>query len=125
VAVASPVSVSVVEPAPEPPIRPVFARLLRPCATALPVRVTRACRRSGADLVDKVRTRSLSNLAALDDNLFDEGCLALERDADARAISFPLVEHLDLVVFRSDRDLSEAGGGQPTGCASIDDPGNR
>jgi len=63
------------------------------------VKVAQVLANTAAQLVDKVRTRSLSNLAALADTLFEEGCLALERDANAGAIAFPLVEHLDLVVF--------------------------
>ncbi|MEV0713163.1 class I SAM-dependent methyltransferase [Asanoa sp. NPDC050611] len=66
------------------------------------VPVTQVFASTAAELVGKVRTRSLSNLAALTDDLFEEGCSALERDATIGAITFPVVEHLDLVAFRSD-----------------------
>jgi ubiquinone/menaquinone biosynthesis C-methylase UbiE len=70
------------------------------------IKVAQIFASTAAELVGRVRTRSLSNLAALADTLFEEGCRALERDAHAGAIPFPLVEHLDLVVF------SQAGRGR-------------
>jgi SAM-dependent methyltransferase len=54
-----------------------------------------------AELLDKVRSRSLSNLAALPDSAFERGCRELERAALAGDIPIPVVEHLDLVAFRS------------------------
>ena len=52
---------------------------------------------SARELVDKVATRSLSNLAQLPDDVFEAGLRALQRDA--RELSYPLDERLDLVVF--------------------------
>lgn len=52
---------------------------------------------SAADLVGKVATRSLSNLAALPDDVFEAGLRALRRDAPG--LGCPLDEQLELVVF--------------------------
>jgi SAM-dependent methyltransferase len=52
---------------------------------------------SAAELVDKVATRSLSNLATLPDDAFAAGLRAVRRDAPT--LSYPLDERLDLVVF--------------------------
>ena len=54
------------------------------------------------ELINKVRTRSLSNLAELPDPLFEQGCRELEHAAPAGKIHFPVIEHLDLVIFRAD-----------------------
>jgi ubiquinone/menaquinone biosynthesis C-methylase UbiE len=55
---------------------------------------------SPAELVDRVRTRSLSNLAGLADAVFENGLDALRRDAREGRIPQRVVERLDLVVFR-------------------------
>ncbi|WP_148307910.1 class I SAM-dependent methyltransferase [Actinoplanes friuliensis] len=52
---------------------------------------------SAQELVDKVRTRSLSNLAVLADDHFADGLRALEQDAPG--LTYPLDEQLELVVF--------------------------
>lgn len=52
---------------------------------------------SPAELVDKVATRSLSNLARLPDDAFAAGLAAVR--ADAPGLAYPLDERLDLVVF--------------------------
>jgi SAM-dependent methyltransferase len=51
---------------------------------------------SAAELVDKVATRSLSNLATLPDDVFAAGLRAVRRDAPR--LDYPLDERLDLVV---------------------------
>jgi hypothetical protein len=53
------------------------------------------------ELIERVRSRSLSNLAALPDTLFRQGLRVLERDARLNSIPQRIVEELDLVVFRS------------------------
>jgi SAM-dependent methyltransferase len=50
------------------------------------------------ELLDRVRTRSLSTLAALPDVVFRAGLLRLA--SDVGEMNFPVVERLDLVVFR-------------------------
>ena len=60
------------------------------------------------ELIAKVATRSLSNLAALPDAVFDEGLRRLTADARSGRLRFPLDERLDLVVFN-------AGSGRPSG----------
>jgi len=52
---------------------------------------------SAGELVDKVATRSLSNLATLPDDVFAAGLHAVRRDAPG--LSYPLNERLDLVIF--------------------------
>jgi SAM-dependent methyltransferase len=52
---------------------------------------------SAGELVDKVATRSLSNLATLPDDVFAAGLHALRRAA--AGLEYPLDERLDLVVF--------------------------
>lgn len=52
------------------------------------------------ELLDRVRARSLSNLAALPDAVFERGLRALERDAEVGGVAQRAVEELDLVVFR-------------------------
>jgi len=51
------------------------------------------------ELVAKVSTRSLSTLADLPNSVFQDGMAKLSRDTP----DFPVVETLDLVVFRKDR----------------------
>jgi SAM-dependent methyltransferase len=63
---------------------------------------------TAGELIDKIRLRSLSNIAALPDALFERGRLTLEQDANTGVIPFPLVEHLDLVVFRTSQDQPNA-----------------
>jgi SAM-dependent methyltransferase len=53
------------------------------------------------ELIDRVRARSLSNLAALPDAVFQQGLRALKRDAQVGSVPQRIVEELDLVVFRS------------------------
>jgi SAM-dependent methyltransferase len=53
------------------------------------------------ELVEKVRLRSLSNLAALPDRAFREGLRTLRRHAAEGRIAGPVVERLDLVIFRA------------------------
>ena len=52
---------------------------------------------SPAELVGKVATRSLSNLARLPDDVFAAGLEAVRTDAPG--LAYPLDERLDLVVF--------------------------
>lgn len=52
---------------------------------------------SAGELVDKVATRSLSNLAGLPDDVFAVGLDALRRAAPG--LSYPLTERLDLITF--------------------------
>lgn len=51
------------------------------------------------EMIAKVATRSLSNLAALPSEAFDAGLRHLTADARSGRLRFPLHEHLDLVVF--------------------------
>jgi SAM-dependent methyltransferase len=51
------------------------------------------------EFVERARSRSLSNLAALPDDVFQAGLRALEQDARAGALPPRIVERLDLVVF--------------------------
>ncbi|MEU8610380.1 class I SAM-dependent methyltransferase [Actinoplanes sp. NPDC048791] len=53
------------------------------------------------ELVEKVKTRSLSPLAGLPDQVFEDGLSALRKDADEGRIAEPVVDRLDLVVFRA------------------------
>jgi len=55
---------------------------------------------NGAELLRKVRTRSLSPLAALPDPSFQAGLHHLETDLTHGRLPSPLTERLDLVVFR-------------------------
>jgi len=57
----------------------------------------------GAQLLDKVRSRSLSPLARLTDAEFDLGLHRLERDIASGAVSGPFLEHLDLVAYTAPR----------------------
>lgn len=68
------------------------------------VRVPQVIAGDAAELIERVRTRSLSNLANLPDGSFHAGLRALQRDADSGAIAYPVVEHLDLAVFRATSD---------------------
>lgn len=51
------------------------------------------------ELVEKVRSRSLSNLAGLSEPAFQEGLRALRQDADNGVITGAVLDRLDLVVF--------------------------
>ena len=51
------------------------------------------------EMIAKVTSRSLSNLAAMPDALFVEGVRRLTADAHSGALPFPVTERLDLVVF--------------------------
>jgi SAM-dependent methyltransferase len=53
------------------------------------------------ELIAKVASRSLSNLAALPDETFHDGLTRLKADATSGRIAFPIEEHLDLVVFQA------------------------
>lgn len=55
---------------------------------------------SAATFLARARSRTLSNLAALPDDLFHKGLQAIERDAANGHLPDRVVEHLDLVVFR-------------------------
>jgi ubiquinone/menaquinone biosynthesis C-methylase UbiE len=72
-------------------------------ALALPVvarrRVGQVMAESPAEFVARARSRSLSNLATLDDALFRAGLQAMERAAAEGRMPARIVEHLDLVVF--------------------------
>ncbi|MBF9133863.1 class I SAM-dependent methyltransferase [Plantactinospora sp. S1510] len=58
------------------------------------------------ELVAKVTARSLSPLAGLSDQVFENGLSALRRDADEGRIAGPVVDRLDLVVFRAPPEAS-------------------
>jgi SAM-dependent methyltransferase len=53
-----------------------------------------------ADLVDRVRTRSLSLLAQLPDAVYETGLAALEAAARAGRVPSPVTERLDFVIFQ-------------------------
>ncbi|MBL7259397.1 class I SAM-dependent methyltransferase [Paractinoplanes lichenicola] len=53
------------------------------------------------EFVEKAASRSLSPLAALPDQAFEDGLAALRRDAAEGRVTGPIVERLDLVVFRA------------------------
>lgn len=57
----------------------------------------------GRELVEKVRTRSLSTLARLPDSEYQAGLRQLEADVTHGRFPAPVTEQLDLVVFRSSR----------------------
>jgi SAM-dependent methyltransferase len=65
------------------------------------VKVAQVLAASPDELIDRVRMRSLSNLAALPDAVFQRGLRAMERDARLGRMPPLTVEELDLVVFRS------------------------
>jgi SAM-dependent methyltransferase len=65
------------------------------------VQVEQVFAEDAGELVEKVQTRSLSPLADLPDQAFEEGLSALRRDADRGRIAAPIVDRLDLVVFRA------------------------
>jgi SAM-dependent methyltransferase len=65
------------------------------------VKVGQVLAGSLGELVDRIRMRSLSNIAALPDAVFQRGLRAMEGDARPGGDPRPIVEHLDLVVFRS------------------------
>ncbi|MFI6071566.1 hypothetical protein ACIA5C_08250 [Actinoplanes sp. NPDC051343] len=54
---------------------------------------------SAEEFVARAWSRSLSNLATLDDALFEEGLRTMERDAAEGRLPDRIVERLDLVVF--------------------------
>jgi SAM-dependent methyltransferase len=54
---------------------------------------------SPQEFVERAGSRSLSNLATLDDDLFEAGLRAMEHDAAAGRMPERIVEQLDLVVF--------------------------
>ncbi len=65
------------------------------------MRVPQVIAGDGDELIERARTRTLSNLAKLPDALFHAGLRALRQDAANGAIPYPVVEHLDLAVFRA------------------------
>jgi SAM-dependent methyltransferase len=67
------------------------------------VKVEQVLAESPDELIDRVRTRSLSNLAGLADAVFHDGLRAMEQHARDGGMPQRIVERLDLVVFRSDR----------------------
>lgn len=54
---------------------------------------------SSDELIEKVRSRSLSPLAGLSESAFHEGLRALRQDAADRVITGTVLDRLDLVVF--------------------------
>lgn len=65
------------------------------------VQVGQTFAETAAELVDKVATRSLSPLAGLPDPAFRAGLAALRADVAAGRVVAPVLERLDLVVFRA------------------------
>ncbi|BCJ48134.1 hypothetical protein GCM10010168_24940 [Actinoplanes ianthinogenes] len=65
------------------------------------VQVEQTFARDAGELVRKVETRALSPLAGLPDETFERGLSALRSDADSGRLTGPIVERLDLVVFRA------------------------
>jgi len=65
------------------------------------VRVEQTFADDAGELLEKVKTRSLSPLATLPDHVFKNGLAALRGDADEGRLPGPIVERLDLVVFRA------------------------
>ncbi|MEV6849690.1 methyltransferase domain-containing protein [Actinoplanes sp. NPDC051411] len=63
------------------------------------LKVSQVLAESPPEFVARARSRSLSNLATLDDTLFEAGLRALERDAADGGLPERVVEQLDLVVF--------------------------
>ncbi|HTJ37452.1 MAG TPA: class I SAM-dependent methyltransferase [Dactylosporangium sp.] len=68
-------------------------------APAAHVRVSQVFAATAGELVERVRARSLSNLAALPDEAFRAGLSVLRRDAAAGRIEEPVIDALDLVVY--------------------------
>jgi ubiquinone/menaquinone biosynthesis C-methylase UbiE len=62
-------------------------------------KVTQVVAESPEDFLVRARSRSLSNLATLDDRLFEAGLRELERDAGAGRLPERIDEELDLIVF--------------------------
>jgi SAM-dependent methyltransferase len=90
--------------APETAAAALLADLTRHCADAGLRRVARLevgqrYADAAGELIAKVATRSLSNLAWLADPVFDEGLRRLTADARSGRLPFPIDERLDLVVF--------------------------
>jgi SAM-dependent methyltransferase len=90
------------DPAATPSLLPrVGAELARAgLARVAHVQVGQVLAESRAEFVERARSRSLSNLATLDDGLFQAGLEAMERDARDGRMPERIVEQLDLVVFR-------------------------
>jgi ubiquinone/menaquinone biosynthesis C-methylase UbiE len=65
------------------------------------VKVRQVIAADAEELIGKVRSRTLSNLASLPDAAFDAGLRALQQDAATGAIPYPVAEHLHLAVFRT------------------------
>jgi SAM-dependent methyltransferase len=65
------------------------------------VQVEQTFAENADELVEKVEARSLSPLAGLPDHAFEQGLSALRSDADRGRIAGPIVDRLDLVVFRA------------------------
>ncbi|HEY0531431.1 MAG TPA: class I SAM-dependent methyltransferase [Actinoplanes sp.] len=63
------------------------------------LKVTQVLAESPPEFVARARSRSLSNLATLDDALFEAGVRAIERDAAEGRLPGRIAEQLDLVVF--------------------------
>jgi SAM-dependent methyltransferase len=63
------------------------------------LKVPQVLAESAEEFVARARSRSLSNLATLDDALFEEGLRTMERDAAEGRLPDRIVERLDLVVF--------------------------
>jgi ubiquinone/menaquinone biosynthesis C-methylase UbiE len=83
---------------------PEISRLLAAAGITLSdhLKIEQVLAASPDELIDKVRTRSLSNLAALSVGAFENGLRAMERDAQLSNIPQNIVEQLDLVVFKSE-----------------------
>ncbi|SFF10900.1 Methyltransferase domain-containing protein [Actinoplanes philippinensis] len=64
------------------------------------VQVEQTFAETADELVERVRARSLSPLAALPDEAFEQGLAELRSDAASGALTGPIVERLDLAVFR-------------------------
>ncbi|GID28274.1 hypothetical protein Abr02nite_32570 [Paractinoplanes brasiliensis] len=73
------------------------------------VRVEQTYANSPEELIEKAATRSLSPLADLPDQLFEEGLAALRADAAEGRIAVPVVEQLDLVVLSQPAPPAPAG----------------
>ncbi|WP_281171449.1 class I SAM-dependent methyltransferase [Paractinoplanes globisporus] len=65
------------------------------------VQVEQTFAQNAEELVKKVEARSLSPLAGLPGQAFEHGLSALRSDADNGAFAGPIVDRLDLVVFRA------------------------
>lgn len=63
------------------------------------LKVSQVLAESPWEFVERARSRSLSNLATLDDAVFAEGLRAMEQDATEGHLPARIVEQLDLIVF--------------------------